>query len=372
MKKNIPALRFPQFADAPEWEIKMLNEVADINKGTQFNKILLNETGKYPCLNGGISPSGYSEKYNCNENTIIISEGGNSCGFVQFMQAKFWCGGHCYAIKIKKNWIDKYNNLYLYQILKYNELLIMNLRLGGALPNIQKKDLIKVSLFIPSLAEQTQIANFFAAVDNRILLLTEKHTQLKLYKKGIMQQIFSQKLRFKDENDEYFPDWEIKMLGEVCFKKYSNLAANKIVENFGNYPVYGAAGLLKHIDFCKEIEPYIAIVKDGAGIGRLLLCPSNSSVLGTLDVIKHNKNTNLSFLYYTLSTIDFKKYAIGSTIPHVYFSEYKQHKILFPSLAEQEKIGEFLSLIDAQIENVGQQVEKMQLWKRGLLQKMMI
>lgn len=194
-KKGIMAQIFNQelrFKDEngqefPAWEEKTLGEIADINKGTQFNKILLSETGKYPCLNGGIFPSGYSEKYNYNENTITISEGGNSCGFVNFMKTKFWCGGHCYAVIIKNNLYNYCSNLYLFQLLKYNEKNIMELRLGGALPNIQKKDLIKIILSIPCLAEQTKIANFLTAIDNKINNIGQQIAQSEEWKRGLLQ-----------------------------------------------------------------------------------------------------------------------------------------------------------------------------------------
>jgi type I restriction enzyme S subunit len=171
-----------------EWKDVELSEIANINKGNQLNKDDLNDFDKYPSISGGIEPSGYTNKFNRNENTIIISEGGNSCGYVNFIKNKFWCGGHCYSIDI----IDKkINILYLYQLLKYNQIHIMMLRVGSGLPNIQKKDLKKYNLSISkNIKEQTRIANFLSAIDEKISLVNNQIGDTQEYKKGLLQQLF--------------------------------------------------------------------------------------------------------------------------------------------------------------------------------------
>lgn len=105
--KIIPEIRFPEFVHDGEWKIVELSKLTDIYKGEQLNRIELTDNGKYPCQNGGINASGYTDKYNCEENTITISEGGNSCGYVNFMSTKFWLGGHCYKL-VLKNGINNY------------------------------------------------------------------------------------------------------------------------------------------------------------------------------------------------------------------------------------------------------------------------
>lgn len=172
------------FAD---WEEKKLGQTGNIKKGKQLNKEELTLSGTYPCQNGGISPSGYTEEYNTVGNTITISEGGNSCGYVNYMQSKFWCGGHCYSIlELKK----EVNALFLFQYLKFNEYGIMRLRVGSGLPNIQKKDLLMFEVKLPCIEEQTRIANFLSAIDKNIELVTKKIEHTKTYKKGLLQQMF--------------------------------------------------------------------------------------------------------------------------------------------------------------------------------------
>jgi len=173
--------------DFPDWEEKKLGEACEVSKGKQLNKDALTEDGKYPCQNGGIDPSGYTEKYNYEANTITISEGGNSCGYVNYLRTKFWCGGHCYAIVEVKKEID---NTFLFYFLKSQESDLMKLRVGSGLPNIQKKDIVKFSLLFPSIKEQQKIASFLSSLDNQIKGVGNQIDKTTEFKKGLLQQMF--------------------------------------------------------------------------------------------------------------------------------------------------------------------------------------
>ena len=162
-----------------------LSDICIIEKGKQINSDLLIEKGNYYMLNGGILPSGYLNEYNTNENTITISEGGNSCGYVNFNKTKFWCGGHCYKIIS-----SSVNSSYLYHLLKHNEKIIMDLRVGSGLPNIQKKDLEALKLSIHKNDEQLKIGILFDTFDKKINLETNKLNKFKELKKALMQVMF--------------------------------------------------------------------------------------------------------------------------------------------------------------------------------------
>jgi type I restriction enzyme S subunit len=230
----------------------------------------------------------------------------------------------------------------------------------------------KLKVNTPTLPEQQKIAAFLSSVDEKLQQLGKKKSLLSAYKKGVMQKIFSQELRFKDANGNNYPDWEEKKLGDISTKTSSNITANSIEENVGNFQMYGASGKLKKVDFYREEEEYIAIVKDGAGVGRTVLCESQSSVLGTMDVIKPKEGNNLYFVYSTLNQIHFEKYTTGSTIPHIYFKDYSKEKIKVPVFEEQQKIANFLSAIDTKIDLVSTQIENTQAFKKGLLQQMFV
>ena len=164
---------------------KSLKDICSVTKGKQINSELLSEEGNYYMLNGGINPSGFLNEYNTKENTISISEGGNSCGYVNYNKTKFWAGGHCYTV-LPKN----INNVYLYQLLKYNEKRIMDLRVGSGLPNIQKKDLENFSLYIHESIVQNKIATALTTIDDLINLEEQKNNNLEKLKKGLMQNMF--------------------------------------------------------------------------------------------------------------------------------------------------------------------------------------
>lgn len=239
-------------------------------------------------------------------------------------------------------------------------------------PNVLVGSLRQFKLRLPHLPEQKKIADFLSAVDARIQQLGRKKEGLEQYKKGVIQKLFSQQLRFKRPDGTNYPDWEEKRLGEVCKKKSSNVAANMLETNEGSFPVYGASGFIKGLDFYNEEDDYIAIVKDGAGVGRNFLCPKKSSVLGTLDILTSKEDNCVVFLYYFLQQFRFAKYVIGSTIPHIYFKDYSTAKLTVPNPEEQQKIADFLSALDKKIEAVSTQMAKTQLFKKGLLQKMFV
>lgn len=184
-------LRLPGFSEP--WKELKINKITTIKKGEQVNKDVLFSNAKYPVINGGITPSGYLDTYNTKANTITISEGGNSCGYVNFMTTPFWSGGHCYTIDAK----DGINNLFIYQLLKNNEKYIMSLRVGSGLPNIQIKDLGNIKFMIPTYQEQTAIAEVLTAADCEIELAKEKLERLRRQKRGLMQQLLTGKKRVK-------------------------------------------------------------------------------------------------------------------------------------------------------------------------------
>ncbi len=184
--------RFSEFSD--DWEIVKLCDIVKINKGKQLNKAGLSKIDKYPVVNGGISPSGYTNKWNVEKDTITISEGGNSCGYVNFITSKFWSGGHCYSVtKINPNTVNKF----LFQFLKFKERLIMNLRVGSGLPNIQKKDINLFKIKLPPTKEQQKIAQVLTLADDEITKLQTELVLLKTQKKGLMQQLLTGKIRIK-------------------------------------------------------------------------------------------------------------------------------------------------------------------------------
>ena len=165
----------------------MLSEVCEIIKGKQINGEFLSEKGKYYVMNGGTEPSGYYSDYNVEANTISISEGGNSCGYVQFNTSPFWSGGHCYTIQ---KITDNVDNLYLYHYLKSKENDIMKLRIGSGLPNIQKKDLAMFKIKIPTVEQQKAISTFLSSLERKAEIEEIIQNAMLKEKQYLLQQMF--------------------------------------------------------------------------------------------------------------------------------------------------------------------------------------
>ena len=164
-----------------------LSEVCNILKGKQINSDCLSETGAYYVMNGGIEPSGYYDQCNTLANTISISEGGNSCGYVQYNKEEFWSGGHCYTLTEIQSDVC---NLYLYHYLKSKESSIMKLRIGTGLPNIQKKDLEKFNILLPSIDDQNRVSTFLTTIERKITNEELLHSRFKEQKQYLLRQMF--------------------------------------------------------------------------------------------------------------------------------------------------------------------------------------
>lgn len=164
-----------------------LNKICKINKGKQLNKECMNENEDYYVLNGGRTPSGFTDSWNVPENTITISEGGNSCGYVSFNKEKFYCSGHCYYLTLKTKSVDL-NYLYVY--LKFIEKEIMRLRVGSGLPNIQKGDIESIKISLPSIEKQKKIGYFFNLLNTKIELKENEIIKFKNFKKSLLQKMF--------------------------------------------------------------------------------------------------------------------------------------------------------------------------------------
>jgi type I restriction enzyme S subunit len=386
--KKVPELRFPEFEG--EWIIKSLNKLSS-NSGYGVSSAAKKFDGKNKYIritdideqehnfNPSIltSPKGkIDSKYYLKEGDLVFARTGASVGKTYLYNQKD--GNLVFAgFLIKFSLTNCFAKFVFYQTQRKNYnywVKVTSVRSGQ--PGLNVEELKKLSFFLPSIPEQQKIADFLSQVDKKIELLSQKETALRQYKKGVMQKLFSQEIRFKIKNaaGELVepPDWEEKRLGDIATKKSSNISANKIENNHGAYNIYGANGLLKTVDFYKEEKEYISIVKDGAGVGRVLLCDAYSSVLATLDIIKPKITTNIYFLYSLLSMFRFDKYTTGSTIPHIYFKDYSKQKIKIPCIEEQTKIANFLSRIDDKIEAVASASLRHRQWKKGLLQKMFV
>ncbi len=322
------------------WQRVRLGDICEIVKGQQINKISLNNTDKYPVINGGIDFLGYTNKFNVSKNTIAISEGG-TCGYVRFMTSDFWSGGHNYSLQKISN---KVNNLCLYHILKSYEKDIMKLGVGSGLKNIQLKALKDFEIPLPPLNEQIAIANILSDVDHYLYTLDALILKKESVKKALSFELLSQRKRLRGFNQA----WQRVRLGDIANYLTSNLSAEQITQQ-GKIKVYDVNNFIGYTNtiFISD-KPYISIVKDGS-VGRVRILPPKTNILSTMGALIANHKTTTEFLFYLLSNFDFKNFTSGSIIPHIYFKDYKEKTIFLPPLNEQIAIANILSDLDHEI-----------------------
>lgn len=140
-------------------------------------------------------------------------------------------------------------------------------------------------------------------------------------------------------------------LEDVCERESSNLKQSDVIDKQGDYPVFGASGHIGNVDFYHQESSYVAVVKDGAGIGRTALYPAKSSVIGTMQYLLPKKNVLPEYLCYVVKYMHLEKYFSGATIPHIYFKEYKSEEFNLDSLDKQVKIVSILGKIEKVIQS---------------------
>ncbi len=402
--RSAPPLRFPQFKG--EWERKKLGEVAEIGRGKSKHRPRDAEFlygGKYPFIQTGdirnaslyldnftqtYSEAGLKQSKLWNENTLCITIAANIAE-TTILKIKACFPDSIIGLIPKEN---ETTVLFVKHQFDKFKIDIQKLSQGVAQANLNQERLSNIEFSFPTLPEQTRIANFLTEVDKKIQALKKKKSLLENYKKGAMQKLFSQELRFKDEKGKTFPKWEMKKLGEVFYsEKGKGISKSKVV-NEGKYEcvLYGEL-------YTKYNEVIFQVVSktneiDGikSKIGDLLI-PSSTTTTGIdlanvtalnkddvllggdITVLRSNANINNVFYAYYLSNHkkdEIASYAQGSTIVHLYYSHIKDMHIDLPTLPEQTLIANFLSSIDEKINHTQMEIQKTEGWKKGLLQKM--
>jgi len=240
---------------------------------------------------------------------------------------------------------------------------------GSTRYNVGQDTLSQVQLTTTTISEQKKIASFLSVVDEKIQQLSRKKELLEQYKKGVMQQLFSGKLRFKDENGEDYPDWEEKKLGEVCESIKSGKSNSS---EQGRFPLYGSTGIIgKCIEYSHE-GLFILIARVGANAGMINLIEDRFGVSDNTLVLNCNQSSYTDYLFHYLGYFNLNRLVFGSGQPLITGSQLKSLKLNLPSFLEQQKIANFLSSIHDKIESTNKQITQTQTFKKGLLQQMFV
>lgn len=227
--------------------------------------------------------------------------------------------------------------------------------------------------FPPSKEEQTKIASFLSAVDEKINQLTQKQELLSQYKQGMMQKLFSQQLRFKADDGSEFGEWEDKKLGEICshFQSGKTITSATISEN-GAYPVFGGNGLRGFTDTYTHDGIFALIGRQGALCGNVNLVQGENFISEHAIAVQANQESSTQWLAIWLDFMQLNRFSESSAQAGLAVNKLIKFDIKVPCLEEQTKIANFLTVIDQKIEVVVHQIEQAKQWKKGLLQQMFV
>ncbi|HBK43048.1 MAG: hypothetical protein A2X74_09370 [Polynucleobacter sp. GWA2_45_21] len=315
---------------------------------------------------------------------------GPSIGYIVKIcsEAKYLLAQGVYGIKIKpgleEDFLIQYSNT-----IKYRELM-RTMMVGSTQVHIRNGDFFKLQLHIPSIDEQQKIASFLSKIDQKISLLTKKHELLVQYKKGVMQQIFSQEIRCKDKEGKDFPEWEELSLSECAqiigggTPETSNstywggtiqwFTPTELKKKYVSTSIRKITDLGLRNSSAKLLPVGVVLFSSRATVGDVAIslneCCTNQ---GFQSFIPKSGNSN-EFLYYWISNNKklFLEKASGSTFLEISKKEIEKISVQIPSIEEQEKIAIFLSGVDKKIEFIQSQLELTKQYKRGLLQQMFI
>ena len=389
--RKVPKLRFKEFSD--EWEEKKLGEISEIIMGQSPDSKNYNEKniglpliqGNADCKNRKVYPRLYTSEITKESipNDIIMTVRA-PVGAIAFSNIHSCIGRGVCAIRNTNNFI------YHYLIKLENSW--EKISQGSTFTAVNSNDIKKLQLILPNIQEHEKIANFLSSVDKKISLTEEKLELFREYKKGVMQKIFSQELRFKDSNGNDYPEWEEKKLGEIAFFSKGKLISKEDITEEGVECIrYGELYTI----YKEKIEKVVSKTK--LEKNKLILSEKNDVIIPSsgetaidiavascvmkdgvalgadLNIIKTKENgLYLAYFINNPAKLELASLAQGASVIHLYEKHLKLLNIKIPTLEEQEKIADFLSSIDSKIESIEKELEGLKEFKKGLLQQMFI
>ena len=349
-----------------EW--KPLGNVIKLEKGRQLNKELLSANGAYPAYNGGVAHSGFTDTFNYTENKIIVSQGGASAGFVNFVATKFYANAHCYVILPNPELAE---NKYVYHFLKLNEQRLTSKQHGAGIPALRTSEILDIPIPIPcpdnpkkSLEIQAEIVRILDAFTELNTELTTELTTELIIRKKQYNHYRDQLLSFED--------------GQVEWKTLKDVASfrrGSFPQPYGNSEWYDGEGCMPFVQVADVadagfalnrltnqkisrvaqaksvfVEAGTVLVTLQGTIGRVAIAQYDCYVDRTIAIFTSYK-TDIDkkyFAYQLKAKFDFEKeYARGSTLKTITKEEFSEFQIPIPPLAEQARIVAILDKFDA-------------------------
>ncbi|MGY0395234.1 restriction endonuclease subunit S [Fusobacterium sp. SYSU M8A802] len=407
--RKVPKLRFKEFTD--EWEEKKLGGILKIFNGYAFSskdnqnsgvillKIANVDINKTKLEELSFLPKIYLEKFS----KYILKKGDIVIALTRPLlnrKLKIAEIDHFFDNSLLNQRVGKIetneNKKFIYNIFQKNNYIKeieMNIA-GSDPPNLSTENIKNIILNFPSLQEQEKIANFLSSVDKKISLTEEKLELFKEYKKGVMQKIFSQELRFKDNEGNDYPEWKEGKIKDFGYFYYGKSAPKHSVVELGGTPCIRYGELYStYNEYIKEIKSYTNIPinelklskggevlvprvgEDPLDFANCSYLPLENIAIGEMISVYNTEENGLFITYYFNATMkkEFAKYVEGASVSNLYFTYLENIKIIIPSsLEEQQKIADFLSSIDSKIEKIEKELENLKEFKKGLLQQMFV
>ncbi|HDE3668961.1 TPA: restriction endonuclease subunit S [Staphylococcus aureus] len=378
--KNVPELRFPGFEG--EWEEKKLGDLIKVNSGKDYKHL---EKGDIPVYGTGGYMTSVSEPLSEIDAVGIGRKGTINKPYL--LEAPFWTVDTLFYCTPKK----ETDILFILSLFRKINWKVYDESTG--VPSLSKQTINKINRFVPSNKEQQKIGEFFIKLDRQIELEEQKLELLQQQKKGYMQKIFSQELRFKDENGNDYPNWEEKKIEDIASQVYGGGTPNTKIKEFwnGDIPWIQSSDVKVNDLILRQCNKFIS--KNSIELSSAKLIPANSIAIVTrvgvgklclvefdyatsqdflsLSSLKYDKLYSLYSLLYTMKKISANLQ--GTSIKGITKKELLDSIIKIPhNIEEQQKIGDLFYKIDKYISFNKCKIEILKSLKQGLLQKIFI
>ncbi len=362
----------------------VLDKICEINKGKQIDTDLLDDANEYKYINGGINHSGYYSDFNTVGETIIISEGGASCGYVNYIDEKFWCGCHCYKLTN-----CKFPVKYMYYALKGNQEKIMALRTGAAMPNINKKNISLLEIKLTdNVQEQDEIINIL----DKITDLIDKHNEQLQKLDELVKARFVEMFGTLHDNKKHF---NIVSIEDVCslIKDGTHQTPTYTEDKESGYKFLSSKDVMSqkidwsnikyipkdlHEKLYATLQPQkndILMSKNGVNYGVAAVNNTDEifDIYVSLALLRPLNIINPAFLKCVINTLDTKRQFDASIkgigVPNLHLSEIKKTKIMLPPIHLQNEFVLFESYVDKQKLQIQKSLKKIETLKMALMQR---
>lgn len=329
--------------------------------GEQLNKANMFKIGSYPVINGGVSASGFVEAYNEQANTITISQGGASAGYVYFIKVPFWAGAHCFVIKPNS---DNLNKRFLYHYIKGQEFFIQQCQQGAGIPSVNSDKIKKLLIPLPPLSIQQEIVS---VLDSFTTLIDKMKKEVEMRKKQM--ECYRERLMSPKEG------WTVKTLGEIgTFTRGSGLQKSDLRDagfpciHYGQIHTFYNFAAYKTKSFCDE--NYAKKLKKGK-TGDLLIATTSedveacckavawlgdSEVAYSTDSYCYSHDQDPKFMAYLFQTEMFAKQkrmaATGAKVVRVSGEAMATFSFALPPLSKQREIARTLDIFEEYIQRL--------------------